>query len=98
MGIVQIVRRADGEVVDIDTLGFHMVVMSVEEFLLGKKRGTGKIAVDNTYRIALVIRRYQLVACLLDGLQVTRSDISANPNKCKILHIFFKQTVTLSVQ
>ena len=102
MGIMEIVGRADREVVDIGSLGLDEVVVAVEEFLLGKEGRMGEIAVDDTYGVVFVVGCYKIVARLFDGFEVAWSNITSESYEHKVFHLFLLmlliQVVRLSVQ
>src|SRR5690606_22651901 len=70
----------------------QLVEVAIETLELGKEVGIGIIAVDHADRVVLVQRRHQLVAGGLDGLHVTRSDVSSRAYQRKILHVTSSQT------
>ena len=76
MGIVEIVGRADREVVDGVALRLEPVVVTVKEFLFGEERSPREVAVDDADRVVLVVCCHKVVSRLLDGFKVTRGDVS----------------------
>src|SRR5690606_30950062 len=92
--VMQVVGRADGHIVHLVRVvtATQLVEVAIETLELGKEVGIGIIAVDHADRVVLVQRRHQLVAGGLDGLHVTRSDVSSRAYQRKILHVTSSQT------
>jgi hypothetical protein len=74
VGIVQVVRRADADIVDGRTFAAQFVDVAVEALELGEEIGCGKVAVDDADAVVGVERGDQPVAGVLDGAHVARGD------------------------
>ena len=88
MSVMQIVRCANGDIVDVDAFLQEFSIMSVEKFLLGEEGCLREIGVHDAYRIAFVISGEQVIPGIFDSLQMTWCDIPAHTDDCKVLHIF----------
>ena len=90
MGIVQVVGRADGDIVNLSAIvstAAH-VNMTVEALKLRKKVCIRKVAVDDANRVVGVKRCNQIVAGGFDGLHVARGYVTGGADECEIFHVF----------
>ena len=74
--VVQVVGRADGDVVDRLAAAAQLVDVAVEALELDEEADVGKVAVQDADRVGGVERGNQVAAGLLDGAQVARRDVA----------------------
>lgn len=84
MGIVQIIWRTHHHEINLGARSFEFLYVAVEAFKLGKKISIGKIAVNNSNRIAFVISGHELVAGFFDGFHVPWGDVAGGADKGKV--------------
>ena len=82
------VGRADGDPVYVSIRALHLGAEAVELLVLGEEGTAGEEAVHDADTVELVVCSHQCAAGLLDGSQVSRSDVSAGAYKSKIVHAF----------
>ena len=87
MRVVKVIRRANRDEIYISTPLDETCVMSVEKFLLGKKRRIREIAVHDAHRITFVVGRNHVVSRVFYCLQMPWGDIPSNSDNRKILHL-----------
>ncbi|MNT53100.1 hypothetical protein D3C72_1901710 [compost metagenome] len=87
MRLVQVVRRADGDVVQRRAgLATQSPGMVIEALELGEKLALGRDAVDDAHGIIDVIGRHQLVAGIPDGRHVAGRNVAGRADQCESLH------------
>ena len=84
VGIVQVVGRADADVVERPALPAQQVQVPVEALELGEEGGVGKIGIDDPHRIAGVERGPQRSAGVADRLHVPPRDIAGRPDQAEV--------------
>ena len=99
MGIVQIIRRAYADIVNVGAAVAQLGVVSVEKFLFGKEGSLWEIAVHDAYAVAFVVGGDKVVTCVFDGFEVARGDVAADTNDGEIFHCLYleKQILHKSV-
>ena len=86
--MVQIVRRADGHVVQgSHRIALELVHMFRKTLELGEKIALRRNAIDDAHRIVDVIRHRQMIAGVLYGTHVARRYIAGGANEGKFFHI-----------
>ena len=98
MRVVQIVGRANRNVIDLLAAPAQLVDMAIEPFELDEETRVRKIAVDNADGIVRIEGDLQIAADRLDGLHVPRRDVSGRANEskrchCKLLVLFEPATL-----
>ena len=88
VGIMQVVRRTNGHVIDLAPVvgAAPLVDVTVKALELGEEIGIREMAVNNPDRIVRIVCRNQYVAGLLDRLHMTGSDVTGGTDQCEILH------------
>jgi len=76
VGVVQVVGRADAQVVDALAAALDLLEVAVEALELHEEVGLGKVAVQYAHRIVGVQGGQQQVAGVPDGLQVARGYVA----------------------
>lgn len=84
--VVEIVRRADRDIVDIVACLFQFGAMAVKEFLFCKEGGFWEEAVHDANAVKAVVGSKEVVACVFDGAEVTWSDIATDTDESEIFH------------
>ena len=85
--VVKVVRRADGDNVQLVVRSLHLRHMAVEKLHFGEKGRLGKIAVDNADTVGFVIRGNHLVPSIFNSFQMSRGHITAHSENGEILHV-----------
>ena len=86
MGVMQIVGRADADIVDALAEAAQLVDIAVETLELGEEMSVGKVAVHHPDRVVGVQRRLQRAADRQDRLHMARRDIAGRADQCKLAH------------
>jgi hypothetical protein len=86
VGIVKIVGRRHADEVELRPLALHQLDVAVEALELGEEARIREKAVEDSHRVAVVERRDEIVAGLLDRLHVARRDIACGADQREILH------------
>ena len=86
MRVVQIVRRADRNIVDLFAAATHLVDVPVEPLEFGKEMRIRKIAVDDADGIVRIEGDLQIAANGLDRLHVARRDVAGGADQRKARH------------
>ena len=89
MGIMQIIRRADTYKIYVGAAVTQLGVVAVEKFLFGKEGSLGKVAVHDAYAVAFVVCGDEVVACVFDGFQVARGNVTADADYREVFHCLF---------
>ena len=86
MGVVQVIRSAEGEVIDgpIGAPATQLRNVTVEPLDLGKEGRLRKVRVDNADRVVGVHGGHEAVARVLNGSQVSWGNISGQAGECKV--------------
>src|SRR5690606_14659018 len=89
MGVVQMIGRADAEVIDPLFVFFvsEALQVPIEAFELREERGFGEVAVDDADRIMRIHRRHEPVARVADRLEMPGGDVTGESCKSKVLHV-----------
>ena len=88
VGVVQVVGRAHGDVVDVGAVITQLGVVTVKKLLLGEEGSLREVAVHDTYAVVLVVGGDQVIARVFDGFEVARGDVAADTNNGEIFHYF----------
>ena len=83
MGVVQVVRRADRDIVDALVAAAQLVDMPVEALELGEEMRLREMAVDDPDGIVRVEGDLEIAAHGLDGLHMARRDIAGGTDQCE---------------
>jgi hypothetical protein len=86
MRIVEVIRGANADVLNVLRLSFPLIDVPVKSLKLGEKVRLGEIAVDNAYAVIWVQHGNQFVSGLFYGLHVPRCDVAGPADKGKFLH------------
>ncbi len=89
VGVVEVVRRADADVVDGFALAFQLFEVAVEALEFDKEVGVGEMAVDDPDGIKFIHGGYQHVSRVLDRPHVARRYKPGGANQRKIFHGLF---------
>ena len=78
VSVVQVVRRADADVlyIFVPVRSAQLLQVSVEALELGEEGGVRKIAVEDTYGVVRIHGCYKAVASVADGFEVARSHVA----------------------
>jgi len=82
MRVMQVIRRADRDLIELFTLAPELVDMAVEALELGEEMRVRKMAVEDADRIIRIEGNDKIASGLLDGLHVTGSDVAGGSDKC----------------
>ena len=91
--VVQVVRGADGDDVQLVVRVLELGDMPVEELHLREESRLGEIAVDDADTVGLVVCGNHLVSSLFDSLQMSRRHITAHSENSEILHNFYAKNL-----
>ena len=88
MCVVEIIRRADADVVHAVCVGTpaQLFEMPIESLDLGEEPDIERALVQNTDGVVRIRRRHQAVPGVLDGFEMPRGDEPANAGHCEIFH------------
>src|SRR5271166_4063992 len=86
MRIVQIVGRADCDVIYALAPPAQLVNMAVEALEFREEMRRGEIAVDDTDRILWIERHSEVAPHRLDRMHVTRRNVACSPDKRELRH------------
>ena len=86
MGIVQIIRRTDADIVNVGAAVAQLGVVPVEKFLFGKEGSLGKIAVHDAYAVAFIVGGDKVVTCVFDGFEVPGSNVATDTDYREVFH------------
>src|SRR5262249_30353413 len=86
MGVVQVVRRADAQVVHALALGSapQLLEMAIEPLELGEEPHVEEIAVENADRVVRIDRGDEPVAGVADRLEVPRRDVAGGTGQREV--------------
>src|SRR5687767_12081004 len=85
MCVVQVVGRADTDVVNLPPLAPKLVHMTVESLELGEEIRFREVPVDDADAVIRVERRDQLIVGVADGLHVPRRDVAGGADQGETL-------------
>jgi len=88
MDVVQIIGRADGDVIDAPGLAAaaQLFGVAVKALELGERVDVGEPAVEDPDRVTAVAGSDEGVAGVADGLQMARGDIAGGADEGKVFH------------
>jgi hypothetical protein len=86
VGVVQVIGRADGDIIDPTTPPGQFVHMTVEAFKFRKEIRVWKVTVDNSHAVVGIERRHEIIVRGLDGFHVSRRNITRGANEGEFLH------------
>ena len=86
MRIMQVVGSTDADEVHLSSfvLSTQLLKVPVKAFVFGEKGTVWEVAIENTHRVMLVQGGDQLTACVLNCLEMARSDVSSSAGECEI--------------
>jgi hypothetical protein len=87
VGVVQVVRRADADVLDPLALGAatQLLEVAVEALDLGEEARLEEVLVEHAHRVVRVGGGHQAVAGVADGLEVTRRHEAGGANEGEVV-------------
>ena len=86
MRIVQVIRGADGNVIDLAAFATELFQVSIETFELDKEIAVGEEAVEDADGIAGIQSGDEEVAGIFDGLEMAGRDIASGADESEGFH------------
>ena len=88
MGIVQIVGRTNGNIIDVRSLPSQFFTMPVEAFEFGEEMSFGEVFVEYAYGIVFVQGCKEVVARSLYGFEMPGSDVAGGADEEEVFNGF----------
>ncbi len=93
VGVVQIVGRTNGHIVDVGAFPDQFVHVAVEALEFCKKSRFGEVFVNNPHIVIFIQRCYQTVSRILDGFHVSGRDVACRAQENEVFHLLIRNSI-----